>query len=174
MEIIKTVHSANQLQHHVVWVCKYRCRILKSGVCSYLRKALPALSQSIPGVTIETIGFDHDHLHIVMVILPKFSIAAVMGRLKSQSSSYMRRKFEFLAKVYWKENIVWPPGFRSTSTEVVVARSAHRTPGWPGGVYSVPLVFFKDLASPRCLSLAGAICRKGVAVNILVLLFRFR
>ncbi len=118
MEIIKTAHSAYQLQYHVVWVCKYRRRILKPGVCSYLRKALPALSQNIPGVTIETIGFDHDHLHMVMVIPPKFSIAAVMGRLKSQSSSYMRRKFEFLEKVYWKENIVWSPGYFVSSVGV--------------------------------------------------------
>ena len=118
MEVIKSAHGAYQLQYHVVWVCKYRRRILNPGICSYLRKALPALSKNIPGVTIETIGFDHDHLHMVMVIPPKFSIAAVMGRLKSQSSSYMRRKFEFLAKVYWKENIVWSPGYFVSSVGV--------------------------------------------------------
>lgn len=118
MEIIKTAHSAYKLQYHVVWVCKYRRRILNPGVCRYLSKALPALSQNIPGVTIETIGFDQDHLHMVMVIPPKFSIAAVMGRLKSQSSSYMRRKFEFLEKVYWKENIVWSPGYFVSSVGI--------------------------------------------------------
>jgi len=60
----------------------------------------------MPGVELETIGFDQDHLHLIMVIPPKYSISDVMGRLKSQSSSHLRRSFKWLSKVYWKENIV--------------------------------------------------------------------
>ncbi len=65
----------------------------------------------MPGTKIETIGFDKDHLHMVMVIPPKYAIADVMGILKSQSASYLRKKFTFLQRVYWKENIVWSPGY---------------------------------------------------------------
>ena len=53
------------------------------------------------------IGFDGDHLHMVMVIPPKYSISEVMGKLKSQSSSVIRKKCKWLSKVYWKENVVW-------------------------------------------------------------------
>ena len=59
----------------------------------------------------ETIGFDKDHLHMVMVIPPKYSISSVMGQLKSQLSSRMRKFFPWLEKVYWKENIVWSTGY---------------------------------------------------------------
>ena len=72
----------------------------------------------MPGVEIETIGFDGDHLHMVMVIPPKYSIAAVMGQLKSQSSSRMRKKFDWLSKVYWKENIMWSPGYFVSSVGI--------------------------------------------------------
>jgi len=72
----------------------------------------------MPGVEIETIGFDGDHLHMVMVIPPKYSISDVMGRMKSQSSSRMRKKFDWLAKVYWKENILWSPGYFVSSVGV--------------------------------------------------------
>ncbi len=65
----------------------------------------------MPGTTIETIGFDQDHLHMVMDIPPKYAIRDVMGALKSQSASALRRKFMWLSKVYWKENIVWSPGY---------------------------------------------------------------
>ena len=37
----------------------------------------------------EKIGFDMDHLHMIMVIPPKYSIANVMGTLKSKSSSLL-------------------------------------------------------------------------------------
>ncbi len=49
--------------------------------------------------------------HMVMVIPPKYAIASVMGTLKNQSASYMRKKFPWLEKVYWKESIVWSPGY---------------------------------------------------------------
>ena len=111
MEIYKGSHCAYRLQYHVVWVCKYRRRILKPNMCTYLRKVFPTLLRSMPGVTIETIGFDQDHLHMVMVIPPKYSIASVMGRLKSQSASSLRKAYPWLKKVYWKENIVWSPGY---------------------------------------------------------------
>jgi len=65
----------------------------------------------MPGVEVETIGFDLDHLHMVIIIPPKYSIAEVMGRLKSQLASRMRKFFGWLDKVYWNENVVWSPGY---------------------------------------------------------------
>ena len=72
----------------------------------------------MPGVALETVGFDNDHLHMLMVIPPKYSIALVMAQLKSQSASELRRKFKWLQKVYWKENIVWSPGYFVSSVGV--------------------------------------------------------
>ena len=118
MEYTKTAHSIYYLQYHVVWVCKYRRRILNPGVCGYIRKILPKLLRSMPGVKLETIGFDKDHLHMVMSIPPKYSIAAVMARLKSQSASRLRDHFSWLSKVYWNENIVWSPGYFVSSVGV--------------------------------------------------------
>ena len=111
MEVIRTAHSSYSLKYHVVWVCKYRSRILKPGVCSYIRKMLPHLLKSIPWVEIETIGFDLDHLHMIIVIPPKYRISDVMGILKSRLASKMRKFFKWLEKVYWNENVVWSPGY---------------------------------------------------------------
>ena len=84
----------------------------------YLKKVLPKLLRSMPGVSLETIGFDNDHVHMVIVIPPKYSISSVMGRLKSQSSHHMRKTFPWLGKVYWKENVVWSPGYFISSVGV--------------------------------------------------------
>lgn len=118
MEVRLSSHCAYRLQYHVVWVCKYRRKILKPGVAEYLHKLLLGLIRSMPGVEIETIGFDGDHVHMVMIIPPKYAISDVMGQLKSQSASRLRKKFDWLAKVYWKENIVWSPGYFVSSVGV--------------------------------------------------------
>ncbi len=65
----------------------------------------------MPGMRIESIGYDEDHVHMVMDISPRYSIASVMGQLKSQSVSQLRRKFQWLEKVYWGEKIVWSTGY---------------------------------------------------------------
>jgi putative transposase len=44
------------------------------------------------------------------VIPPKYSVSAVIGRLKGKTASLLRAKFLWLKQVYWKENIVWSPG----------------------------------------------------------------
>ena len=72
----------------------------------------------MPGVMMEAIGFDNDHLHMVMIIPPKYSIASVMGRLKSQTASELSSRFKWLSKVYWKENIVWSSGYFVSSVGV--------------------------------------------------------
>ena len=118
MEYIKTAHSVYYLRYHVVWVCKYRRRILNPGICGYIRKLLPKLIRSMSGVALKSIGFDEDHLHMVMTIPPRYSISTVLGGLKSQSASRLRKAFPWLAKVYWDENIVWSPGYFVSSVGV--------------------------------------------------------
>src|SRR3989344_1752660 len=96
----------------------YRRRILKPGVTQYLEKVIKGLLRSMPGVALETIGFDRDHVHLVMQIPPKYAIADVVAQLKSQSASIMRKKFAWLAKVYWNENVLWSPGYFASSVGV--------------------------------------------------------
>ena len=66
------------------------------------------------GVELIELGIDEkmkDHIHLVIIIPPKYSANDVVAKLKAESASMMRKKFAFLEKVYWKENIVWSPGF---------------------------------------------------------------
>ena len=118
MQVHQSGHSLYRLQYHVVWVCKYRRRILKPGVTQYTKKLLHGLLRSMPGVLMKTIGFDLDHLHLVLVVPPKYAVADVVGQLKSQSASRLRKKFTWLAKVYWNENLVWSPGYFVSSVGI--------------------------------------------------------
>ena len=118
MKVIRTGHSVYRLQYHVIWVCKYRRKILNAGVVEFMGKILVKLLKSMPGVKIEKIGFDEDHVHFVMIIPPKYSISSVVAQLKSQSASMLRKKFQWLQRVYWKENIVWSPGYFVSSVGI--------------------------------------------------------
>ena len=80
----------------------------------YVRKILEKIVRSMAGVELVEIGIDdktRDHVHLVIIIPPRYSGSDVIARLKAESASLMRKKFAFLEKVYWKENVVWSPGF---------------------------------------------------------------
>ena len=98
-------------EYHICWIAKYRRRILNPGVASYTEKVIRKVLRSMPGVVLHEIGFDQDHLHLVVDIPPKYAVCDVIAQLKSQSASQIRKKFLWLAKVYWKENVVWSPGY---------------------------------------------------------------
>ena len=104
-------HSVYRTEYHVVWIPKYRRRILNPGVKEYLKELWPKLVKGIPGVEIIEENIQVDHIHAVMIIPPKYSVSDVIGRLKGQSASKLRKKFTWLENVYWKENIVWSPGY---------------------------------------------------------------
>ena len=104
-------HSVYRTEYHVVWIPKYRRRILNPGVAAYLSKLFPKLLRSLPGVEIVLQNIQPDHIHAVMVIPPRYAVSDVIGRLKCQSASRLRKQFGWLDRVYWKENVVWSPGY---------------------------------------------------------------
>jgi len=67
--------------------------------------------RSIPGCEIIEYNIQVDHIHMVMVIPSSYKVSEVVGRIKCQTASRLRKRFFFLSKVYWKENIVWSPGY---------------------------------------------------------------
>ncbi len=104
-------HSVYRTEYHVVWIPKYRRRILNTGVKEYLKRLWPKILKGIPGVEIVEQNIQVDHIHTIMIIPPKYSVSDVIGIIKGQSASSLRKKFTWLEKVYWKENIVWSPGY---------------------------------------------------------------
>jgi len=64
-----------------------------------------------------------DHLHTVMSIPPRYAVSEVVGRLKCQSASLLRKQFAWLDRVYWRENIVWSEGYFVSTVGIDEARS---------------------------------------------------
>jgi putative transposase len=94
-----------------VWITKYRRKILKPGVKEYLEALWPKILKGMPGVEIVQQNIQVEHVHTVMIIPPKYSVSEVIGKIKGQSASKLRKKFGWLERVYWKENLVWSPGY---------------------------------------------------------------
>ena len=111
METRLSVHGAYRTEYHIVWIPKYRRRILNPGVVGYIKKVLPKVLKMMLGCEVLEMNIKVDHIHMVMVIPSKYAVSEVIGKVKQYTASKMRDKFEWLEKVYWKERVVWSPGY---------------------------------------------------------------
>jgi len=44
---------------------------------------------------------------MIMIIPLKYAVSNVIGKIKQYTAEKLRKKFAFLHKVYWKEQIFW-------------------------------------------------------------------
>lgn len=68
-------------------------------------------------IKIEKHNIQEDHIHLVIIIPPKYSVSDIVGKIKSNTSREIRKNFEFIKKVYWKD-VFWSPGFFSSTVGI--------------------------------------------------------
>jgi putative transposase len=111
MRVRQLNHSVYQTEYHLVWGTLYRRKFLKHYVREELIKKLYKIQKQYPDWYFTEINTGDDHVHILMEIPPKYSIAEVVSKLKSQTSVYLRGKFKFISKIYDGKDRIWGTGY---------------------------------------------------------------
>lgn len=79
------------------------------------------------------IGIDRDHVHLHLVIPPKYAVSEVVRDIKSNTARRLKAKFGFLAQVYWGTKSIWSSGF-FVSTVGVDEQTIRNYVRWQGEV----------------------------------------
>lgn len=114
MRIQSLNHSTYQHQYHIVWGTKYRRKFLKPYVKSELLRSFYDTVHKYPTLRIETMNLDDDHLHMQIEIPPSISVASAVQALKANASTHLKKRFEFIKKMYLDEGI-WSVGYFSST-----------------------------------------------------------
>lgn len=102
-------HTKWECKYHVVWIPKYRFKILVGKVRDWLKQVLQQECETLEvEITKGTIA--DDHVHMVFQIPPKHSVAYVMQELKRKSAKRLVDRFPELRKRYWGQHI-WARGY---------------------------------------------------------------
>jgi putative transposase len=111
MRIRKLNHSIYQVQYHVVWITKYRRKILKQYVKKELIKGIYKVLRRHPEWYMKKINVGkEDHIHIQIEIPPKERVSDVIREIKSCTSSDLKKRFKFIEKIYGKGGM-WSVGY---------------------------------------------------------------
>ena len=103
-------HAIWHCHYHIVWVPKYRHRILKDMIKIEVEQSIRIFSEKL-GCIIEELNIQEDHVHLLVEVQPKISLYQYIGTIKGRSAIRVFTKFSGLKKnVYWG-NYFWARGY---------------------------------------------------------------
>ena len=111
MEFNQSSHSVYFTEYHIVFCTKYRLKTLNPGFAKYTTTTIVNVAKRIQGVEIKEINVTPDHVHIIIIIPPKYAVAKVIEILKSRSAKIVRDKFDWLDNIYYGTDSLWSPGY---------------------------------------------------------------
>lgn len=92
-------HVTYLTKYHIIWIPKYRRKVLITGVKEYFEKVMDTfVSERYPDLHILERSVQEDHVHLFVEIPPKYSVSTIVGQIKAHTSRIMRQKFEYLSR----------------------------------------------------------------------------
>jgi putative transposase len=102
-------HTVSMLHCHIVWVTKYRKKILTSGIKEALRDLIRQICEK-ESVKILSGHISADHIHLFLSYPPKVALSKLPRRLKGSTSHKLMMTFPTLQKQYWGRHM-WARGY---------------------------------------------------------------
>ena len=106
----KLSHVVYKCDYHIVWVPKYRFRILNGQVKTLIEEDIRMLCEW-KGCEIEEMSVQIDHIHLVVSIPPKVSVSVLMGTLKGKLAIKLFKSYPNLKKKPYWGNRFWARGY---------------------------------------------------------------
>ena len=97
-------------QYHIVWVPKFRFRVLTDRVAAEVETCIRIFSAQ-QNCEIQELNVQVDHIHLLVLVPPKISISGYVGAVKGRTAIRVLNKFRKLKeKPYWG-NHFWARGY---------------------------------------------------------------
>ncbi len=97
-------------QYHIVWVPKYRYRILSGKIGHEVENCIRAFTEH-QGCEVIELSVQIDHVHLLVMVPPKVSISGFVGTVKGRTAIRVLNQFrELKGKPYWG-NHFWARGY---------------------------------------------------------------
>ena len=102
-------HTKWACQYHVVFIPKYRKKVIYIELRRYLGDVLRRLAQRRES-EVEEGQLMIDHVHLMLSIPPKYSVADVIGYIKGKSAIHIARNFAGRARNFVGQHL-WARGY---------------------------------------------------------------
>ena len=105
----KTSHTTYDCKYHIVWITKYRKKILTGEVSKRTRDILRGICKE-NDVEIIKGHISIDHVHLFVSVPPHLAISKLLQYLKGKSSRKLLQENKMLSKQFWGRHL-WARGY---------------------------------------------------------------
>jgi putative transposase len=91
---ISDCHRKYYLKVHLIFVCKYRKKLLDNVISSCIKKKILEIANN-SGFSIDTMETDNDHIHILINYVPNISITSIVRKLKQETTVFLWKNFSY-------------------------------------------------------------------------------
>ncbi|WP_286796872.1 IS200/IS605 family transposase [Psychrobacter sp. UBA6291] len=104
-EIYKNRHSAYNLHVHLVFITKYRKKVLADNHRQYFKEVVAEICKDF-GAELKECNGEGDHVHMLIQYPPTVQLSKMVNNLKSVTSRRMRANFIDL-RVAYNKPVLW-------------------------------------------------------------------
>ena len=110
----KSTHAVHDLKVHLVWITKYRYKVLTKEVGYRIRDILRQVCDA-NDIRIIQGRVSKNHVHLYISYPPRLAVSEIVRRLKGRSSKRIQEEFPQLSKRYWGKHF-WGIGYAAFSS----------------------------------------------------------
>jgi len=116
-----TSHTTYDNKYHVVWITKYRKKILVDDIGLRLREIIRQICNEDKIEILKGV-IAPDHVHLLLVIPPYIAVSRILQHLKGESSRKLQMEFPRLGKQFWGQHM-WQIGYFCVTTGTVTEKT---------------------------------------------------
>ena len=105
----RSAHAMYDIKYHVIWVTKYRYKVMRGRVAERARELIRQICQAREIVIVRG-AISPDHIHMLLSVPPQLAPAKVVQYIKGRSSRLLQAEFPELGKRYWGQHL-WARGY---------------------------------------------------------------
>ena len=101
MEVEHACHCTYRIRYHMVFVLKYRKKLILERVpVTFVKKILLEIGERY-WFKFDAIGMEEDHVHIIVGAAPRYSPSRIMQIVKSISAKEIFKEFPEIKEILW-------------------------------------------------------------------------
>jgi putative transposase len=108
-EYRKGSHTVYDLKYHIVWITKYRKKVMRGEIGLRLRELIKQGCEA-QDVQIVKGHIAADHVHLLVSVPPQIAVSDLVQRLKGRSVRKMLEEFGELRRQFWGQHL-WARGY---------------------------------------------------------------
>jgi putative transposase len=105
----KTSHTTYDYKYHIVWITKYRKKVLSGLISERVREIIRGICKEHE-VEILKGHISQEHVHLFVSVPPHLSISKLVQYLKGKSSYKLLQENKSLSKIFWGRHL-WGRGY---------------------------------------------------------------